>query len=253
MKIKVMTFNLRTDTPVDGINKFTERTDRVKEVIFNEDPDLIGFQEAKDSMREWLRNILTEYYVLGCGRDKNYYGESTIVAIKKNKFEILCMDNFWLSTNTDVPGSRFGIDQSNCPRITTCVRLYCKELSAPFWFYNTHLDHKGSTARLLGATALMHDIALRTRGEKYVLTGDFNATPEASEIQFIVNAGATDVAEKEGGTFHGFGKHLPKSKIDYIFTNADYDPSDAYVIDDVPVEGVYISDHNPVCGSIELN
>ena len=253
MKIKIMTFNLRTDTPVDGINKFTERTDRVREAIFNEEPDLIGFQEAKDGMREWLRETLKDYCVLGCGRDKNYYGESTVVAVKKNKFEILSMDNFWLSTDTEKPGSRFGIDQSSCPRITTCVRLYNKEISEPFWFYNTHLDHKGSTARLLGSTALMHDIALRTRGEKYVLTGDFNATPEAREIEFIVNAGASDMTGKLGGTFHGFGKLTDKIKIDYIFTNADYAEEESYVIEDTPVNGVYISDHNPVCGTIVLN
>ncbi|MBE6668855.1 MAG: endonuclease/exonuclease/phosphatase family protein [Ruminococcaceae bacterium] len=253
MKIKVMTFNLRTDTPVDGINKFTERVDRVKEVIMNEDPDLIGFQEAKDSMREWLRNTLSDYCIFGCGRDKNYYGESTVIAVKKNKFEVISMDNFWLSTNTELPGSRFGIDQSNCPRITTCVRLCAKEISAPFWFYNTHLDHKGSTARLLGSTALMHDIALRTRGEKYVLTGDFNALPDTREIEFIVNAGAADATATLGGTFHGFGRLENKIKIDYIFTNADFDASESYVVEDNPVEGVYISDHNPVCGFIELN
>jgi len=253
MKIKVMTFNLRTDTPVDGINKFTERTERVKEVIFNENPDLIGFQEGKDSMRAWLRDTLSDYVVLGCGRDKNYYGESTVIAVKKDKFEIISMDNFWLSTDTEKPGSRFGIDQSSCPRITTCARLYSKELSAPFWFYNTHLDHKGSTARLLGATALMHDVALRTRGEKYILTGDFNALPYAREIEFIVNAGAADVTATLGGTFHGFGRLENKIKIDYIFSNANHNTDESYVVEDVPVEGVYISDHNPVCGFIELD
>lgn len=253
MKIKVMTFNLRTDTPVDGINQFPERKDRIREVIMNEAPDLIGFQEARDHMREWLRDILTDYCVLGCGRDKNYFGESTVIAVRKNKFEIISMDNFWLSTNTEEPGSRFGIDQSGCPRITTCARLYNKELSEPFWFYNTHLDHKGSTARLLGATALMHDTALRTRGEKYVITGDFNARPGAIEIEFMANAGASDMTSKLGGTFHGFGKLETKSKIDYIFTNAEYIEEESYVVEDEPVNGVYISDHNPVCGTIVLN
>lgn len=253
MKIKIMTFNLRTDTPVDGINQFIHRTDRIKETIKNEDPDLIGFQEARDNMRAWLRETLTEYCILGCGREKNYYGESTVVAVKKSKFEILSMDNFWLSTDTEMPGSRFGIDQSSCPRITTCVRLYSKELSAPFWFYNTHLDHKGSTARLLGATALMHDVTLRTRGEKYAITGDFNAIPDSSEIQFILNAGASDATSTLGGTFHGFGARKEKVKIDYIFTNADHNADDSYVVEDTPVNGVYISDHNPVCSFIEIN
>ena len=45
MELKVMSFNLRTDTPKDGINAFSERYPRVLEVIRNEKPDLIGFQE----------------------------------------------------------------------------------------------------------------------------------------------------------------------------------------------------------------
>ncbi len=253
MKIKVMTFNLRVEAKVDGINTFENRKGRVLEIIKNEAPDLIGFQEAANHMRVFLRNNLSEYTVLGCGRDKNYYGESTILAIKRDRFEIISMNNFWLSPFTSTPGSRFGIDQSSCPRITTCARIYSKECSAPFWFYNTHLDHKGSSARLLGATVLMTHINENAKDENYVLTGDFNATPEASEIQFIVNSGATDVTGELPGTFHGFGNLKESIKIDYIFVKNGTACENAYVVPDAPVEGVYISDHNPVCAYIEIN
>ncbi len=253
MKIKVMSFNLRTDTKVDGINQFFKRTHRVKEAIEKENPDLIGFQEGKDAMRKWVRDEFPGYYVLGCGREKNYYGESAFVAIRKDMFEVITLDDFWLSSETKIPGSRFGIDQSSCPRITTCVRLISPELSTPFWFYNTHLDHKGSTARLLGSCALMTDIQTRTNGEKYVLTGDFNAIPGTPEIDFIVNAGAKDLTSEMGGTFHDYGRREVKSKIDYIFTNASGSPEESYIVEDSPKDGVYISDHNPIVGFIELD
>ncbi len=252
MKIKVMSFNLRTDTPVDGINQFTKRTHRVAEAIRSENPDLIGFQEGKDIMRKWVRDNFPEYYVLGCGREKNYYGESAFVAVRKDMFEIITLDDFWLSNEIRTPGSRFGIDQSSCPRITTCVRLISPELKAPFWFYNTHLDHKGSTARLLGSCALMTDIASRTGGEKYVITGDFNALPGTPEINFIVNAGARDLTSEMGGTFHDFGRRENPSKIDYIFTNAEGDASESYIVKDTPVDGVYYSDHNAIVSYIEI-
>ena len=248
-----MTFNLRTDTPVDGINQFFKRTHRVLDAIATENPDLIGFQEAKDSMRKWIRDNVPGYVFLGCGRDKNYYGESTFIGVRKDLFEIVSMDNFWLSSETSVPGSRFGLDQSKCPRITTAVRLVFEGVSEPFWFYNTHLDHMGSTARLLGSCALMTDVAQRTKGEKYIITGDFNAVPGTPEIDFIVNAGAADATAALGGTFHNFGKKKDRIKIDYVFTNAPFDINESYVVEDEPADGVYISDHNPVCAFIEIN
>ena len=248
-----MSFNLRTDTPNDGINQFFKRTHRVKAAIVEENPDLIGFQEAKDSMRKWIRDNIEGYVFLGCGRNADYYGESTFLGVRKDMFEIISMDNFWLSSDTSVPGSRFGIDQSKCPRIATAVRLVFEGASEPFWFYNTHLDHVGSTARLLGSCALMTDVSARTKGEKYVITGDFNALPGTPEINFIVNAGGADATAMLGGTFHNFGRKEDRIKIDYVFTNAAFDPEESYVVKDEPDDGVYISDHNPIVAFIEVN
>jgi endonuclease/exonuclease/phosphatase family metal-dependent hydrolase len=53
-----------------------------------------------------------------------------------------------------------------------------------------------------------------------------------------------------GGTFHGFGKLLPDKtvKIDYIFT--DMTCEDSYIVEDVPVNGQFYSDHNAVCAIV---
>jgi hypothetical protein len=40
------------------------------EVIENEFPDVIGFQEITSSMLDFMRDALTEYMFFGCGRDK---------------------------------------------------------------------------------------------------------------------------------------------------------------------------------------
>ena len=99
----------------------------------------------------------------------------------------------------------------------------------------------------------MTDISARTKGEKYIITGDFNALPDTPEINFIVNAGAADATAALGGTFHAFGQRKDKIKIDYVFTNAPFDLNESYVVEDNPADGVYISDHNPVCAFIEIN
>ena len=111
--IKVMTFNLRTDSEIDGINRFFCRTDRVLEAIRNENPDLIGFQEVSDRSRAQLRDSLTNYVVVGCGRYKDYNGEGAPLAFRKDKFEMVSMETFWLSCTPKIPESRYeGSDQS---------------------------------------------------------------------------------------------------------------------------------------------
>jgi len=55
--------------------------------------------------------------------------------------------------------------------------------SEPFYVYNVHTDHKGSVARALASSQLLQDIT--SHGAPFFMTGDFNATPDAPEIQMI--------------------------------------------------------------------
>ena len=253
-QLKIMSFNLRVDNTGDGINSFTNRFDRVVEVLEKEKPDLIGFQEVTDGMRARLRDHLPGYTVQGCGRGKNYHGESMLIAYRKDVVELISLENIWLSPTPNVPGSTYGGDQSGCPRMFTAALIKHNDVSLPFYFINTHLDHVGKDARYLGAMQLVQYISAHR--EYFVLTGDFNATPEAREIKLITDAlahrGAVDCTADLGGTFHNFGRLLPDStvKIDYIFTDALCTGS--YVVEDIPVDGQYYSDHNAVCAMIEF-
>ncbi len=252
--LKFMSFNLRVDNAGDGINSFTNRFDRVVEVIHREAPSVIGFQEVTDGMRARLRDHLPGYTVQGCGREKNYHGESMLIAYRTDEVELLSLDNLWLSPTPRVAGSTFGGDQSGCPRMLTTALLKHNAWEKPFRFVNTHLDHVGKNARYLGAMQLVQLIS--EYPEKFVLTGDFNATPDAPEIGLITSAlqprGAVDCTAELGGTFHNFGR-IPEErrvKIDYIFTDGVC--QNAYVVPDTPVEGQYYSDHFAVCAEISL-
>ena len=255
-RIKVCSFNLRFDTPSDGINAFSNRLSRVLEVIREEKPDLIGFQEATDGMRKQLADNLPEYTVLGCGRGKDYRGESTAVAVLRDRFELISCDNFWLSPTPRVPGSRFaGVGQSGCPRVTTCIRVKPLDGENTFRFCNTHLDHKGETARLLGIYEVMQ--YLSASDERFVLVGDLNALPDSEVIAALGRAQPTgreivEASRALGGTFHYFGKMEKNIKIDYIFTDGETDEAEAYMVEKEPVEGVYVSDHHPIFATIEI-
>jgi endonuclease/exonuclease/phosphatase family metal-dependent hydrolase len=249
MRIKVMSFNLRVKVEADGINNFENRKGRVLEVIKRELPDLIGFQEATNSMRAWLREVLSDnYIVLGCGRNSDYRGETPCLAYRKDIFELVSLDSFWLSDTPEVPGSRYqSLDQSSCPRVTFCATLSPEGREDCIRFINTHLDHSGAQARVHGMKQILDKLGDGT----FVLTGDMNATPD-SECIAIINAveGVTDLTAHIPTTFHNFGRLSTDFKIDYIFTNAT--PVDAYAIEDGPIDGVYISDHYPVVANIDI-
>ena len=253
-QLKIMSFNVRTDNPGDGINYFFNRFDRITEMLDREKPDIIGFQEVTDAIRAKLRDYLTDYTVQGCGRDRSYHGEAMLIAYRKEAVELLSLENIWLSMTPAIPGSRYGGDQSGCPRMFTAALLKHKDVKEPFYFINTHLDHEGKLARYMGAVQICQYISGHSQG--FVLTGDFNAIPEAPEIKVITEAlgyrGAVDCTAALGGTFHNFGR-IPAErwpKIDYIFS--DIPCVESYAVEDIPVEGQYYSDHNAVCAILEM-
>lgn len=257
MELKIFTFNLRTEAAVDGINMFHNRHDRVLGCIREYDPDIIGFQECRTEMKTWLADAIAPlgYTLIGCGREKDYHGESTPIAFKRSKFELVSCMTRWLSFNPTTPGSRFAGDQSGCPRVFTAAVLKPEE-GIPFLFLNTHTDHKGTTARLLGATEIMQYVS--DQKLHFIITGDMNATPGTPEINAFTASEpcgrpVTDLTSLIPGTFHGFGRHPADKmpKIDYIFTDMAGDASKAFAVPDEPVEGVYISDHRPVCAFAE--
>ena len=250
--IKVITFNIRLATIYDGINYFDYRLPRIIDFLNKEQPDIIGFQEADDHIRDILKNKLTDYILIGSGRDCNYCGETAPIGYKKDKFDLIKFEQLWLSGTPDIPGSRYEGDQSDCPRVMIAALLKMKGNSSPFWFINTHFDHLGERARLLESTQLMSYISKKK--QPVILIGDFNAEPNSIEIKTITDNESchlTDCTAGLGGTFHNYS-NTPFMKIDYIFTSLNCDNSKSVVYPDEPIDGVYLSDHRPVGAVIEI-
>ena len=262
-KLKVMSFNLRIEAPsVDRINNLPNRKGRILETINNEMPDLIGFQEAQNATRDWLRDSLTDYVVVGCGRYKDYRGEGAPLAFRKNKFEMFSMETFWLSSTPKIPESTYeGSDQSGCPRIATAVVLKPIESSELLLFVNVHTDHEGAISRMLASAQLLEYASQKSMNT--VITGDFNALPNTPEIKMMTANKKFPLVDATIGiesTFHAFGKLQDYAdkfedkpvKIDYVFTNLPTDPDESYAVEDIPVDGIYISDHRPVVAFVEI-
>lgn len=250
--IKVITFNIRLATIYDGINYFDYRLPRIIEFLKKEQPDIIGLQEADDHIRDILKNNITDYILIGSGRECNYCGETAPIGYKKDRFDLIKFEQLWLSDTPDIPGSRYEGDQSECPRVMIAALLKMKGNTSPFWVINTHLDHLGEGARLLGSLQIMRFI--QEKKQPVILIGDFNAEPNSIEIKTITeneSCPLLDCTAGLGATFHNYS-NTPFWKIDYIFTSFNCDISKSIVYPDEPIDGVYLSDHRPVGAIIEV-
>ena len=250
--LKVMTFNLRTDSEIDGINRFFPRSGRVLEAIRNENPDLIGFQEATGPMREFLYKNLAGYTVLGCGSNAQLQREGNPIAFKTDKFELIGFETAWLSDTPTVPGSSFGGDQSKYPRCYHLARLHVLDSDIIVSYINTHTDHIGQNAREK-ASRLLLDVLKKEKPNFLLMSGDFNALPDSAEMKLLLSDESlklSDATENIPGTFHNYGRRVPSFKCDYIFST--FSCKESHIVEDIPVNGVYISDHNPVVATLEI-
>lgn len=243
--IRLVTFNLRYPTANDGENYFPFRLPGIIETIKRESPDVIGFQEMTDDSFRALSPMLPEYDFYGVHRDEDLRGESSKIAYRRDRFMLISADTFWLSPLPRVPGSRYA-DQSNCPRVCSWVKLYCRDNGQFFYFINLHLDHLSESARYDGLQLVMKTAArlLSEHDIPLFITGDFNCFPEEAPYCLIQEYGFIDLTDGIKGTFHGFGVYEDK-KIDYILTNQ---PRERFLLSlwEKSACGTYLSDHKAI-------
>ncbi len=252
--MKFVTFNIRCDCRVDGINNFEFRAPLILKKLAAEQPDILCFQEVLPNQAQWLReNLSDRYMVIGCGRGPVLDSEQMTVAFRRDRFNLIEMRTFWMSETPYVPGSRYR-EQSDCPRTCTEAVLHDMQAGKVLRVLNTHLDHVGVGARKLGLRQVLNhlqDVKLFSECAT-ILCGDFNAYPDSEEMTvFDEFPGYTNATEGIGITYHGYMKAEHPGSIDYIYTKG---PASCRKVEKWTDEenGVFLSDHYPVCAEIEL-
>lgn len=253
--MKIVSFNIRCDYQQDGKNNFCYRRDSILKKIADEKPDIIGFQETLPHVQQWLNENLRDYTVVGCGREKDFSDESMTVAIRRDSAQLMWFEVFWLSPQPQEPGSRYQ-EQSICPRTCSVATIKFNDIKTPIRVYNTHLDHEGAKARELGLGQIYEKIKADKKQFDFpiVLMGDFNAEPDSDEMSLIKTDSEIklkDAAEGLGITYHEYGNLKASCKIDYLLTDSRFTCTNAYLWKDCS-DGVYLSDHYPVCGEYKL-
>jgi endonuclease/exonuclease/phosphatase family metal-dependent hydrolase len=261
-QIKVMSWNIRLDTPADGQNQWKYRKSGVCDLIMNESPDLLGVQEALHNQMKDMRNGLKGYKSIGVARDDGKKaGEYSAVFYKKSRLRSLRSGTFWLSETPDQPGSR-GWDAA-CNRVVTWSVFRDKETGREFLMMNTHFDHVGDTARIESAALIIRKSASLSGKLPVILTGDFNVTDRHRAYRILTWADNeivfTDTRKSAGAeisgpeyTFVGFSDQFEASdQIDFIFATYQFMVL-SHKIPDFRKGMRYLSDHLPVAVILEL-
>ena len=249
---RLISYNIRYDTPADGVNAWPQRKAAVAELLRQHAPDIFGIQEALPHQVRELAAALPDYAWLGVGRDADGGGEGTPVFYRKDRFTLLRSATFWLSETPDKPSR--GWDAA-LNRICSTGQFEAIASRRRLWVINCHFDHAGPTARLESAKLVLSQIEkINPDGEPLVLMGDFNAEPESAPMvllkQHLSDSRDSSRSPPSGpsGTFSGFAAGgAVTRRIDYLFTlpQGPVEVLQHAVLDDAKV-GRYPSDHLPV-------
>lgn len=261
--IKVMSYNVKVADIMQEIVQseisYSKRYERMKQIIEDEMPDLIGLQEATYlHMQDFMRDFGSEYEAITYYRNGGYdnyldtielkgsgvFDESGPILYKKDKFELVEYGCNWLSDTPDIVGSStWGADHV---RICTYVKLRIKETGVEFMYHNTHLNWglAQDKATVLLSQILPVDIP-------YFITGDFNLRPDSTNYTrwsaFMTDTRTSPENMADTPTSNGFDAPGNDSIIDYCFVDKDNFKLISHKVlnDDIARfgEGKFASDH----------
>jgi len=251
--LRVMTYNLRYAS-MKGSEAWPDRRPAMKALLKQQAPDLMGTQEGVYHQLRDLAADLPEYDWIGTGRDGGSRGEFMAIYYRRERFEPLAYDHFWLSDTPEVIASSTWGNTNR--RMVTSVRFKDRRSDKVFHLWNTHLDHALQPAREKAAELIKTRLAKIPSNEPVILMGDFNAEATRNPVYDTLTQGIgfTDswfvAAQRKNETlnsFNGFAKPVFNSaRIDWILYRGDAEVALAEVVVDGSPEGRQPSDHHPV-------
>lgn len=258
--ITVMSYNIRYDNPEDGVNVWNNRKENVSEIITNNNPVIVGIQEALKNQIDFLSDA-TKYKYIGKGRDDGKTaGEYSPILYDKSRVELLDNGMFWLSETPDSPS--LGWDAC-CRRVVTWGKFKYK--GKVFFYFNTHFDHKGKNAMKNSSKLLLDKANHISDGSAFFIGGDFNFNPDNENYKYLVNKQNTfsvkdsyllvkNTEKTRPITLRSFDvkTEFAGDIIDYIFIKNNISVI-SYRLDTSNNGSTYYSDHVPVIIKAKFN
>ncbi len=254
---KVMTFNIRYDTPNDGDNWWENRKTGVVEMIDYYHPEIVGVQEALIQQLSYLNDHLAAYNYVGVGRDDGKEkGEFSAILFDTTKLDLVETQTFWLSPTPDTVS--VGWDAA-MERICTYGVFLRRDLKDTLFVFNCHYDHIGEIARRMSSLLILDKIKEFGLSDKQVVVmGDLNSEPEEKPIRVFREElkDAHEISEQPPygpeGTFNGFEiDSIVSRRIDYVLTK-NLNVTSYRHVDDRRRNNLYLSDHLPVMVEVSV-
>lgn len=226
--MKIVSFNLHGDSNDRDGHSFTQRSDRIVEILCSKKADIMFLQECVKGMFERIKTEYSEKYLIY----NSYLGElmDTTVLWERRKYECLKTGYFWLS----VTPSEYSRSWDNFYRYCNYVSLKERESGKCFTCVSVHLG-KGEECSVKSAECIC-DYLKKITGHPVIVAGTFNFLPNSKAYEIMsqrfidVNA----VTENyKGVTYHKFEPHLwQKDHVDYVFADRELKPVSYKIIDD---------------------
>jgi endonuclease/exonuclease/phosphatase family metal-dependent hydrolase len=241
VELTAMTFNIRTDRGMDGLNTWWLRRKATVDTILGVAPDVAALQEVRRLQLGYLIAELSDYEVLSQGRaNGRNRGEHCPVLFRRDRFVVDQWGVRWFSNNQR-------------GRIATIVQLRERDGGAPLGVVSTHFDHRSAATRGRSAAALA--IWLRATPGPWVVMGDMNATVVEASMQTMLSTGFRDALGHlaprgpDLATSHHFTGRTDGSRIDHILISGGLEVIDATIVRERP-RGRLPSDHWPVAARL---
>lgn len=266
---RVLTCNIRVALPENEIKGvgWQQRKSVCLQVIKNQDPDIVGFQEVLKVQVDDIRQAFPGFRLFGFeGPEMDAY-PSGYHGIAKNpilfndkRYELLTGGTYWLSDTPLVAGSKSW--ETARARHANWVRLKERSTGGELRCINLHLDHISDEARQQQAKMVVEEGSQYAPDFVQVLTGDFNCRFDSKVLQSLRSDAWKDAYEtlhgqKEAGhTGHEFegtayAKAASKGRIDYTWYRGNVRPIKSKVIKDA-INGKFPSDHFFLLSDFEM-
>jgi endonuclease/exonuclease/phosphatase family metal-dependent hydrolase len=263
--IRIMTYNVHNFKQFgDKNDQFTK--DQILNVIRNEQPDVICFQEffsrkkGEYNFRKYIQEILnTEHYYFKPSTDNGY--EAIGMAIF-SKFPIVDQGNIQFAKKMNW-NEAIWADLKKGDKTFRVYNVHFQSISFQPEDYQylqkvrKEIDTDVESSKKIGSRLKR---AFIKRGNQvkmvkshtdsckipYIVAGDFNDTPISYTVKTISSGMNNSFREKGSGFGVTYNGAFPNFQIDYIFTSPEFSVKNYLIIDKK------LSDHFPVRTDLEL-
>jgi len=201
LDINVMQFNVATGNALTALtgasHMWSERFPKIAAMIKDNNIDIIGLQELRDSPNYYYKNLIDQlgssYAGVCYARTSSYDKEGLAIIYRKDKFDLVREGRYWL--NMTDPDTELILNSggyaANFYRIAVYAILREKTTGQEIYFTTTHLDNNDAGNGIIKtwqAQILINHTNARSgyndgANRFLIVTGDMNSNPEREAMQ----------------------------------------------------------------------